>query len=154
MAERAELIQQRFPDLAVQLGPAGGVEVAVPAERLLEVSRYLHQQGFDYLNNLTGVDYPPERLQLVIHVSALRRGSPVVTVRVDLARDNPVVPSVTGVWPAANWHEREAYDLLGIKFDGHPDLTRILLWDGFEGHPLRKDFVDRRPERPRVTRTH
>ncbi len=66
-----------------------------------------------------------------------------VIVKCDVPHDAPVIPSVTSLWPTANWHEREVYDLMGIKFEGHPDLRRILLPDWFPGHPLRKDFTSK-----------
>ncbi|MBX6378780.1 MAG: NADH-quinone oxidoreductase subunit C, partial [Clostridia bacterium] len=75
-----------------------------------------------------------------------------VMLKVPLDKEDPVVDSLTGFWAGANWMERETWDLLGIRFRNHPDLRRILTWEGYEGHPLRKDFVDRRPKRPRKVR--
>ena len=102
----------------------------------------------DYLNCLSGVDHGSEKneLEVVYHLSSLIREIRLV-LSVKIPRhgqdDNylPTVPSVSDIWAAADWHEREAWDLLGIHFEGHPDLRRILLPDDWEGHPLRKDYV-------------
>ena len=81
----------------------------------------------------------PKRFSVSYHLLALREGAPRVRLQVWLD-DGERVPSVVEVWPTADWHEREAYDLFGIEFDGHPSLTRILMPDDWEGHPLRKDY--------------
>jgi len=81
----------------------------------------------------------PKRFSVNYHLLAVRAGAPRVRVQVWVDDGEPV-PSVVGVWPTADWHEREAYDLMGIPFDGHPNLTRIILEDDWEGHPLRKDY--------------
>lgn len=116
-------------------------ELLVKADRLVEICEYLKsapELGFNYLVNLTAVDWM-NYFELVYHLHSIRHGRMVVLkARVD--RDNPVVPSVAGVWDAANFQEREVFDLFGIRFDGHPDLRRILLYDEFAGHPLRKDY--------------
>ncbi len=97
---------------------------------------------FDYLQCLTGVDYPKEKkIAVVYHLYSYElRHAFVLKVMAD--RDDPVVPTVEGVWKTANWHERECYDLLGVFFEGHPDLRRLLLPDDWVGHPLRKDWVE------------
>ena len=81
----------------------------------------------------------PRRFSISYHLLALRSGAPRVRVQV-WVDDGEAVPSVAGVWPTADWHEREAWDLMGIPFDGHPNLKRILMDDDWEGHPLRKDY--------------
>jgi NADH-quinone oxidoreductase subunit C len=81
----------------------------------------------------------PRRFSVSYHLLALRRNAPRIRVQV-WVDDGDVVPSVVGVWPTADWHEREAWDLFGIHFDGHPNLSRILMDDDWEGHPLRKDY--------------
>jgi NADH-quinone oxidoreductase subunit C len=81
----------------------------------------------------------PKRFAMNYHLLALEPGAPRVRVQVWLDEDEPV-PSVVGVWPTADWHEREAFDLMGIRVDGHPNLVRILMDDDWEGHPLRKDY--------------
>ena len=94
---------------------------------------------FDMLHCLSAVDWP-DYFESVIHLwSMIHRHWAIVKVRT--GKVDPHVPSVSHIWPAANWHEREAYDLVGIIYDGHPRLTRILLPDQWEGHPLKKDYV-------------
>ncbi|MBL1408600.1 NADH-quinone oxidoreductase subunit C [Sphingobacterium faecale] len=98
---------------------------------------------FDFLANVTAVDYFPEpKFAVVYHLTSIPFQLQL-TLRVEVARDGvPEVPSVSSVWRTADWHEREAFDLMGIYFDGHPDLRRILLPDDWEGFPLRKDYED------------
>ncbi len=95
----------------------------------------------DDLSDLTVVDYPPDRMDVVYHFYSMAKKHGPLTVKVTLPRANPVVASVTPIWRGAEFQEREAYDLYGVVFEGHPDLRRILLWDGFAGHPMRKDYV-------------
>ncbi|MBD2845881.1 NADH-quinone oxidoreductase subunit C [Paenibacillus sp. IB182496] len=92
-----------------------------------------------YLRNLSGIDCETH-MEVIYHLMALESGEDYV-LKTKLDREAPSVPSVTAVWPAANWNEREAYDLLGIVFTGHPDLRRIMMPDDWEGHPLRKDYA-------------
>ena len=82
---------------------------------------------------------PPKRFSVAYHLLALQRGAPRIRVKVWLD-DGEHVPSVVSIWPTADWHEREAWDMMGIPFDGHPNLVRILMEDDWEGHPLRKDY--------------
>ena len=94
------------------------------------------------LANLAAVDYPAEqRMDVVYHLYSMEQKHGPVTLKVRVLRQQPVVASVTPIWRGAEFQEREVYDLYGVTFDGHPDLRRILLWDGFEGHPMRKDYV-------------
>ena len=97
--------------------------------------------GLDYLANLTAVDYPPDRMDVVYHLYSMAQKHGPLTLKVKLPRAHPRLASVTPIWRGAEFQEREAYDLYGVTFDGHPDLRRILLWEGFEGHPMRKDYV-------------
>jgi NADH-quinone oxidoreductase subunit C len=99
---------------------------------------------FDNLMCLSAVDYPketPPYLELVYHLLSYEHGHRFI-LKTRLPRDAPQAPSVEGVWAVANWHEREAFDLFGIRFDGHGDLRRILLPEDWSGHPLRKDWTD------------
>ncbi|MCA9055791.1 MAG: NADH-quinone oxidoreductase subunit C [Planctomycetaceae bacterium] len=135
--------------------------VEVDAATLLEVMQALKEDAsfqFDHLCDLTGVDYcepdsklaakfPYEtHLAVVYHLHSLKLGHRlVVKVKLPRWKDDqagvlPEVPSVSGIWAIADWHEREAYDLMGIRFTGHPNLVRILCPDDWEGHPLRKDY--------------
>ncbi len=117
------------------------VTLLVPRTRILDALRLAQQAGFTFLTDLTAVDHAPSvpRFEVVYLLTApvLRAR---VRLKVKLSADDPVVPSATVVWPGANWLEREVFDLFGIRFDGHPDLRRILMPDEWEGHPLRKDF--------------
>ncbi len=114
----------------------------VRPERLVELCRYLKETKgleFNYLINLTAADYL-DRFEVVYHLHSIPRGHSL-TLKVELDREKASVPSVTEVWRGADFQEREVYDMFGITFVGHPDLKRILLYDEFVGHPLRKDFA-------------
>ncbi len=115
----------------------------VGAERLLDVARHLRDAPdarFDFCSDVTAVDWPPRarRFDVVYSLYSTRLRHRVrIKVRTG---DNEPIPSVTPVWPAANWLEREVFDLFGIQFDGHPDLRRILMPEDWQGHPQRKDY--------------
>ena len=97
---------------------------------------------FDCLSNLGGVDYPKRNvIEVVYHLYSYKHRH-LFTLKVGAPRDNPVVPTVSGIWSHADWQEREVFDLLGVVFEGHPDLRRILMPEDWPGHPLRKDFVE------------
>jgi len=118
--------------------------VNVPAPDLQAVLRALkEEQGFDMLSDVTGVDWAVgarPRFTVVYHVFSTERHE-YVRVASDCADDAlPEMPSAVGLWPGADWHEREVFDMFGIRFAGHPDLRRILMWDGYPHFPLRKDF--------------
>jgi len=122
----------------------GETTVVVPRQHLVRVSEYLAGQPgllFSFLSDLTAVDrFPLEpRFELNYQLLSLDRKERL-RLRVRLPGAEPVVASVSPVWPTANWHERETFDLFGIRFEGHPDLTRILMPDDWEGYPLRKDY--------------
>jgi NADH-quinone oxidoreductase subunit C len=98
---------------------------------------------FDYLECITGVDEPKaEQIHVVYHVYSYEKRHRIV-LKCMLDRNDPVVQTLSDVWPTANWQERECFDLLGVIFDGHPDLRRLLLPDDWEGHPLRKDYEEK-----------
>ena len=133
----------RFPGVVAERpSPRGEAVVSVDAAHWVEVARWLHDEaGFEFLSDLCGVDWPHRRprFEVVCTLTDLLTPSRIrVVVGVD--GEPPAVPSVTGIWPGANWFEREAHDMFGIVFQGHPDLTRILMPDEWEGHPLRKDY--------------
>jgi NADH-quinone oxidoreductase subunit C len=139
-------LRERFPDVPFlrQEGPAvRDHTLFVPAERLVEVCTFLRDDpalAFAMLSWLGGVDLLPRepRFEVVYHLLSIAHNARVA-LKVQVHEASPRVPTVTGVWPTANWHERETFDFYGILFDGHPDLTRILLPDDWEGWPLRKD---------------
>lgn len=136
--EVARLVRARLPE-AVEEESDGFV--AIHPEALIETCRHLQRElGLDYLNNLTAVDYL-DYLEVVYHLSSLERNH-LLTLKVRCYdRDHAEVPSLTSLWQGADLQEREAYDLFGVIFAGHPNLKRLLMWEGFKGHPLRKDFV-------------
>ena len=110
------------------------------------LARNLKDRGFDFFVYLTAVDYG-DTLELLYHVRSLERGEDY-TWKVRLNADNTKVPSIADIYKGAEWHEREAYDLFGIEFEGHPDLRRILLSEDWEGHPLRKSYAMDTPKLP------
>jgi NADH-quinone oxidoreductase subunit C len=135
-------IHQRYPDAVVKVEEVAGDPFAViHRDRIIEVCTFLRDDPelqFNYLSCLSGVD-DGTTLWVVYHLYSIPCNQNAV-IKVDVGRDDPHVASVTGVWTAADWHEREAYDLVGMRFEGHPDLRRILLPEDWPGHPLRKDY--------------
>jgi len=131
------------------VGPvsSGRVEawIEVDPDRIDDVAALLASDAdtrFECLSNLSGVDYPtPGHIQIVYHLFSYTHGHEL-TLKVNADREAPKVKTVSGVWAAANWLEREVFDLLGVDFLGHPDLRRILLPDDWVGNPLRKDYVE------------
>ncbi|MDO5606164.1 MAG: NADH-quinone oxidoreductase subunit C [Paracoccus sp. (in: a-proteobacteria)] len=144
LRELAELIQTRFPDdVHEALLVHDELTVNVALAGILRVIEFLQSDAscrFSTLIDITAVDHPdrPARFDLVYHFLSMYRNQ---RIRVKIAlREDDLVPSATGLFPGANWYEREVFDLFGIMFSGHPDLRRILTDYGFSGHPLRKDF--------------
>ena len=136
-------LKERFGDaIAPWESPqAGDAHIGVAGSVLAQVCRYLRDDSelrFDMLRLVSAVEWP-DRFSSVYHLLSIEHRHEAV-LRVDLDREQPRVASVAGIWPAADWHEREAYDLMGIVYEGHPDLRRILLPEDWEGHPLRKDY--------------
>lgn len=122
----------------------GELTIVVPRERIRRVCELLRSDAemqFTFLSDLSGLDrFPVEpRFEVNYHLLSLYRRERL-RLKVRLPGANPVVESVTSVWPTANWHEREVFDLFGVRFEGHPDLRRILMPEDWEGHPLRKDY--------------
>lgn len=120
----------------------GETTVFVPAIKLLEVCHYCRDQlGFNYLSDVSALDYYPNepRFGINYHLLSMQYNKRL-RLRVMWSDGDAEVPSVTGIWPSANWFERETFDLFGIPFAGHPDLRRILMAADWEGHPLRKDY--------------
>lgn len=115
----------------------------VDPSSLIEVCRFLHEDAasaMDCLSNETGVDYK-DRIEVVYHLFSYRHRHTCI-LKVRLPRENPSVATVEEIWRSANWMEREIFDLLGVNFEGHSDLRRILMPEDWEGYPLRKDFVE------------
>ena len=139
-----ERIQERFPGKVLEVSERKPDPFAVidPAA-VVEVGRFLHDDAaaaMDCLNNQTGVDYK-DRIEVVYHLFSYTHRHACV-LKVKLPRENPVVATVEEIWRAANWMEREIFDLLGVTFEGHSDMRRILMPEDWLGFPLRKDFVE------------
>jgi len=121
----------------------GEVHVFVKPEQIAETLTWLRdEQGFEFLSALTAVDYWPQqepRFHVIYQLTSISKNLSV-QVRVPVAASRPVVPTVSGVYASANWREREVWDMFGVRFEGHPDLRRILMPHDWEGHPLRKDY--------------
>lgn len=136
-------VQAQFP--AVTPRPSSDhPALNVPATDAIAVLRLLRDtQGYDYLTDLTAIDWSAEqspRFTVVWHLYSSTKHDWVRVAAACPDDANPSMPTTSGLWAGANWHERECYDLLGVKFEGHPDLRRILMWEGYPYHPLRKEF--------------
>ncbi len=139
-----EFVSQKLPQAVVDYTVAfGDLCVRVKRDSIVDVVRFLREEsrlGFVSLSDICGVDYPgrTERFEIVYHLLSPTRN---LRIRLKVSTDEATpVPSVTEVFPGATWYEREAYDMFGILFSGHPDLRRLLTDYGFDGYPLRKDF--------------
>jgi NADH-quinone oxidoreductase subunit C len=116
--------------------------IRIAPDKIREVCQYLFSEPdlmFDFMMCLSGVDYNDGTLGAVYHLASIQHRHTLV-LKAFCPKDDPRIQSVSMIWGTADWHEREAFDLLGIQFEGHPDLRRILLPDDWEGHPLRKDY--------------
>ena len=139
--EVGERIGQRVPEAVVEATPQW---VVVHAEKLVAVATYLRDDGeldFRFLIGVTAVDYL-DHFEVVYHLQSISRNHVLILKTRVLNHKNPEVPSLVSVWRGAELQEREVYDLMGVRFAGHPDLRRVFLWEGFAGHPLRKDWME------------
>ncbi len=140
--EALRKIRNRFPALSSHEF-RGDTMLTVPADQLTAVMRYAKEAcGYDMLLCVSAVDRFPESPRFEVHytITQAETGANLL-VRCVVADDkSPTVPSMVGIWRSANWLEREQYDMMGVRFEGHPDLRRILMWEEFPYHPLRKDF--------------
>lgn len=140
---RARLVAS-FPDAGLAFTVfRGELTVTVPTGVLLDVCRFLRAEeelDYGFLVDITAVDYPQrgDRFCLVYHLLSMQRRARL-SLKTYVPEDEPV-PSLTELWPGANFYEREVYDLFGVHFSGHPDLRRIMMPEDWEGHPLRKDY--------------
>ncbi len=131
----------RFPDWVKPDERDGYDGFLVETENLIEFATALRDEsGYDFLSSVTGVDYLPDEMMEVVYHAYSSLGGGALIFKVQVPRENPVVPSLVSIYPGADFQEREAWDLLGIQFEGHPNHKRILMWEGFAGHPLRKDW--------------
>jgi NADH-quinone oxidoreductase subunit C len=134
-----------LPTPAEVHGPSPAIQesgdVLILAERLVDVALYLRDSlGYSYLSDIAVVDFLAEDVFELVYRFYHLDGGPSLTLKLRVPRAAPDVPALTPHWPGANFHEREAFDLFGITFIGHPSLRRIYMWDEFEGFPMRKDF--------------
>ena len=121
-----------------------GSALLIEAPHLHAVCRALKESPdyqLDHVSNLTAVDYPPERIEMIYHLGSTAKKHGPVTLKVKLPRGNPAIASLVPLYRGAEYQEREVYDLYGVTFPGHPDLRRILMWEEFTGHPMRKDYL-------------
>lgn len=147
VAEKQLPYADAVPGAVLDADDAG---IIVDRNKLVDFALYLrNEEGFDYLSSLQAVDYlgykdrtADDRFEVVYHLFNIKKGGDGIVMKVRLPENNPELPSVVLVWPGADLQEREAYDLFGIKFKGHPRLRRIILWEGFHGHPMRKDWKE------------
>jgi len=151
--EITERIKERFPDEVLDIIEfREQLSVAIKKERIVEICRWLHDEPdlrFDYLKDICGVDYlgkKPARFEVVYTLYSMRHQH-MLRLKAAVGEDEAYIDSVVPVWIGANWHERECYDMYGIRFNGHPDLSRVLMPEDWEGHPLRKDYPEGGPER-------
>lgn len=144
----ADLVRARFSGSVLAVTEhRGQTVIEVKREDLVEVCRFLHDEPalwFDYLSDVSSVDNLrrpeiPLRFESTVYLYSIPHNHRIA-VRVRMPEEDPSCPSVSGIWRGANWHERESYDLMGITYTGHPDLRRIMMPDGWSGHPLRKDY--------------
>ena len=147
MPDLQEKLRERFPDAVVETDAHHGDETAVvKRESLLEIAQFIKTDSEFQMNVLMdetavdglGMNWKP-RFEVVCHFYSVTLNHRL-RLKVRVEEKDPVVPSLTGLWPAANWFEREIWDMFGIRFEGHPNLKRILMYEEFAGHPLRKDY--------------
>jgi NADH-quinone oxidoreductase subunit C len=143
-------LKERFPDSILDTKTfRDEFSVTVQKKDILEICKFLYSDPdlqYQMLTDLCGVDYLPESPRFeVVYLLYSMKNQQRLRVKIRVA-ESESVSSVESIWKAANWLEREVYDLFGIPFDNHPDLRRILLWDGYEGNPLRKDFPVEGPD--------
>jgi len=158
-ADLALQLKEKFGDLiSKQKEFRGEITVCVAeAERIAEVCAFVKSElGFDYLIDISTLDHYGEdrRFTVVYELSGIEHRQHL-RLKIQVAKEKDEVPSVTSVWRTADWHEREAYDMMGVKFAGHPNLKRILMWEGYPHFPLRKDFpLEGKPtEVPEIAKT-
>lgn len=140
VGEVAQQITERFPDVIIE---AGDTSIAVNSESLLAVATFLKDTpglDFDYLSAITAVDYY-DYFELVYQLISITHNHSLIVKTRCYNRENPAVPSLVSLWQGADFQEREIYDLLGVRFVGHPNLKRLFMWETFEGHPLRRDYL-------------
>ena len=142
LSERVSAVAPGSVDSDSVAGTVDGA-LRVQAPKVAEVAAFLKSDedlDFDFLNSISAVDYI-DHFEVVYHLTSLRKQHTVIVKTRLNGRDELCLPSVYHLWRGADFQEREIWDLMGIRFDGHPNMKRIMLWEGFEGHPLRKDYL-------------
>ena len=144
--EIAKLIEQKYPDQVLEINShRGQISVILKKDKIFEICKWLHEDpnlDFKHLADLCGVDYLGKkqvRFEVVYNLYSITKRH-AIRLRAQVSEDDCSIDSVTSIWIGADWHERECFDLFGIEFKGHPNLQRILLPEGWEGFPLRKDY--------------
>lgn len=140
-AEIKSKLESQFSGIQIQVVPTGALLIK-PGD-LLRVAQFLKESDelkMNYLSVITAVDYV-ETLESVYHLYSIDQRTGPVVLKVRVPRDNPKIPSLVPIFRGAEFQEREAFDMMGIVYEGHPDPRRVFMWEGFEGYPLRKDYV-------------
>lgn len=148
-AEICQQLTKKFPEATIVPVPEKFVRdpepnVRVPAAKLVEVCKYLKESpdmSFDVPLQMTAVDYIKENLFECVYYLYSSKKKHAIVIKSQISRADAQIDSVTPVWSGMDWQEREVFDLMGISFKGHPNLKRIMMWEGFPGFPLRKDYV-------------
>jgi NADH-quinone oxidoreductase subunit C len=146
MKQAVALLEEKFPEEVVEVVEfRGDITIEVKPALIVEIMTALrdgHDTGFKYLSMIAGMDYSPASPRFgVVYNLYSHKHHGRVTIKTRLADDlAPAIDSVASVWSTAIWHEREAYDMMGIRFTGHPDLRRLLMPEDAVGHPQRKDY--------------
>jgi len=151
--ENQDVIQALTAEFAERVTPVedpyGDAVIRIDRKDLVPVAEFLRKEPYAFimLLDLTCVDFPDAkpRFEMVYHLFSLSTNLRV-RIKAGVPADEPTIASLTGIWRNANWLEREIYDMFGVRFSGHPDLRRLFMYDGFEGHPLRKDYPLRRSQ--------
>ena len=142
-SDAAARIAEKFPAAITGENEFRGEKtLMLGAAAIREVCGFAKESlGFDYLVDISSVDHfgDEPRFEIVYELYSMEHGTHL-RLKIPVSEDACEAPTVTDIWPTANWHEREIYDMMGIRFTGHPDLRRILMWEGYPYHPLRKDF--------------
>lgn len=143
MDEILKQLEAKFADGIVERKEfRGETSIVIKADRVREIATFCRDSlGFDYFVDLTTIDHfeKEPRWEVVYELYSMS-ANVHLRLKYSLPEDEPEAPTVSDIWPTADWHEREAYDMMGIRFKDHPDLRRILMWDGYPYYPLRKDF--------------
>lgn len=139
----ADAIKEKFQDDVLSISEyRGQVSVTVNKSIIRDLMTYLHASGMDHLRDLTAVDYLGKRdirFEVVYHLLSIKNRC-MIRIKTPVSEADCAIDSVVPIWIGADWHERECFDLFGIRFNGHPNMTRILMPEDWVGHPLRKDY--------------